>query len=166
MRRKEKEITDRAELKALVGRCLVGRLGIADGDRPYVVPLSFGLEGEALYFHCASEGRKLDILARNPRVCVEFDGDVELVSADRACGWTARYMSVLIEGRAHVVADEAGKIAGLDAIMRHQASLVPKTGDGQSGDGAFRPGEYGAKMLVRTTVVRVDIESWSGKASR
>ena len=42
MRRKDREITDIEELLAVVSRCKVCRLAMAENNRPYVVPLNFG----------------------------------------------------------------------------------------------------------------------------
>ena len=82
MRRQEREISDRAAIDAIIRACQVCRLGMVDGDLPYIVPMSFGYDGRALYFHCATQGRKLDVLRRRPRVCFEFvylDAMVEAV---------------------------------------------------------------------------------------
>ena len=45
---------------------------MADGDgMPYSVPLSLARTDEkTFYFHCATEGKKLDILRENPCVCL------------------------------------------------------------------------------------------------
>jgi hypothetical protein len=61
MRRKEKEITDRAELEAVIAEAQVCRLAMCDGAHPYVVPLCFGYEAGTFYVHCAAEGQKLAI---------------------------------------------------------------------------------------------------------
>jgi nitroimidazol reductase NimA-like FMN-containing flavoprotein (pyridoxamine 5'-phosphate oxidase superfamily) len=68
MRRSEREIKDRAVIDAIIRQCLVCRLGLSDGEEPYIVPLCFGYDGEALYVHSASDGRKIDILRKNSRV--------------------------------------------------------------------------------------------------
>ena len=56
MRRKEKEIKDTAEIEEILSKAFVCRLGLCDNGRPYVVPLCFGYEDNALYIHCAKEG--------------------------------------------------------------------------------------------------------------
>jgi hypothetical protein len=112
MRRTEKEI-GRAEIDSIIRRSQVCRLGLSDQGAPYVVPLCFGYDGQALYFHCAKEGRKLDILRRNERVCFEFDIVEGMVETEQACGWTIRYQSVIGFGRASVVETAADKERGL-----------------------------------------------------
>ena len=58
-------------------RCDTVRIGIQGNKYPYVVPVSFGAEWEneqiAVYFHCAKQGMKVDLIDHNPYVCVESD---------------------------------------------------------------------------------------------
>ena len=71
MRRSDREITDRNEILQVMERCDVCRLALNDGEYPYILPLNFGMEqaGEQiiLYFHGATEGKKLNLIARDPR---------------------------------------------------------------------------------------------------
>ena len=77
MRRSDREITDRNEILQVMERCDVCRLALNDGEYPYILPLNFGMEqaGEQiiLYFHGATEGKKLDLIARDPRASFEMD---------------------------------------------------------------------------------------------
>ena len=60
---------------ALIDRCTHGVMSLTTGeDVPYCLPLSFVRVGEDLYFHCAQQGRKVDLLRRFPRVCITFIG--------------------------------------------------------------------------------------------
>ena len=119
MRRKEKQITDIAEIENIIQRCPVCRLGLSDGTEPYVVPVNFGYQRGTLWLHSAREGRKIEILRRNPRVCLEFDLDFELKTGREACSWSARYRSALAFGTATIIDDPALKRRGLDVIMAH-----------------------------------------------
>ena len=65
MHRNDKEIKDVAAIEGVLRAAKVCRLGLCDGDRPYVVALCFGYDGDALYFHSAGQGKKLDILRKN-----------------------------------------------------------------------------------------------------
>ena len=58
MRRKDREITDRAEIESILNEAMVCRIGLADGGEPYVVPISFGYEGGEVYLHSALEASK------------------------------------------------------------------------------------------------------------
>jgi len=149
MRRQEREITDRGAIDAIIRRCRVCRLGLSDDGQPYVVPLSFGYDGTHIYFHAAHEGRKVDILKRNSRVCFEFDLLEELISADKACNWSMRYQSVIGFGSAEFVTEPGAKIAALNCVM-----------DQYSG----RSWTFGEQEVAATLVVRVRIDEIGGKA--
>ncbi len=148
MRRKDREIKSREEIEAIIEKSLVCRLGMADEDGPYIVPLSFGYADNRLYFHSAKEGRKLDILRKNNKVCFEFDTDKEIVRGDKACDWGIKFKSVIGFGKAFIVEDVESKKAALDIIMAHYSS------------GQFA---YDEKNLKRTVIIKVEIESMTGK---
>lgn len=47
-----------------------GMLSCVDGDKPYIVPLSYAYDGQFIY--CQSkEGKKLRILRKNPNICFQ-----------------------------------------------------------------------------------------------
>lgn len=120
MRRKDKLVTDLKLIHKVIHKAKVMRLGLVDGLEPYVVPLSFGFDGMSIYFHSAAEGRKIDILKANNRVCLEFDQDAALVKkTDKPCGWTLRYLSVICTGKAELMTELEEKIYGLNQIIRH-----------------------------------------------
>jgi uncharacterized protein len=149
MRKAERELRDPFDLLAIMKEALVCRIGLSDNGAPYVVPMNFGLGENCLYLHCAAEGRKLDIIRRNDRVCFEMDLLRKVKRSETACGWGARYESVIGFGRAVPVHDAAEKRRGLDAIMNHY--------------GAEGPFLYPDDILAKTTVIRIDIESITGK---
>lgn len=91
MRRSDRQIEDKIEIDSIIRSSTICHLALSEGDQPYVVPLNFGYEEGALYFHCAKEGRKIDIIRRNPRVCFSFVGDHRVVPSETPCGWTMRY---------------------------------------------------------------------------
>jgi nitroimidazol reductase NimA-like FMN-containing flavoprotein (pyridoxamine 5'-phosphate oxidase superfamily) len=150
MRKKEKEITDRSEIVAIIKSCSVCRLAMADGRQPYIVPLCFGYRDNTLYFHTGRAGRKLDILRQNPRVCFEFEDGCDVIAGKTACKWGMRYRSVIGTGTATFVETAVGKTQALDIIMQQYAP------------GAF---EYPADIVDKTTIIKVDIDDLTGKAS-
>ncbi|MCG7844615.1 MAG: pyridoxamine 5'-phosphate oxidase family protein [Methanomassiliicoccales archaeon] len=151
MRKAEREITDREELEKIVMKAEVCRLGMVDEGEPYIVPMNFGYRNGALFFHCAREGRKLDIVRRDPRVCFELESDVHLVPGEKACLWTSSFRSVIGWGRATVVLDEAGLKDGLEALMEHYT------------EGPFH---FDPRSMAQTAIIRVDVERMSGKRSK
>lgn len=135
------------ECEALLTRAEVLRLGLADDDGPYVVPVSFGYENGRLYVHGPLDGRRIDAVKNDPRVCFEVD-EGEVVRSERACGFTARFASVIGYGTARLLDSASDKRRGLDAIMRHYT--------GPTGD---MPDE----TVARTSVIEIEIESMDGK---
>jgi len=152
MRRADKEITDPDELHRILDEAPVLHLGVIDDGRPYVVPLNFAREGEALWLHCAAEGRKLRCLRSEPYVCVEVEKLIRITKGESACGaWTSHYESAIGFGTATVVTDDENRTQGLRAIMAKYSGRR---------DWQFKP-----ETLARTVVVRVDLESLTGKRS-
>jgi nitroimidazol reductase NimA-like FMN-containing flavoprotein (pyridoxamine 5'-phosphate oxidase superfamily) len=70
IRRKDKEIVDPNEMKRILKEADYVTLGMCLNDEPYLVALSHGYDEEknCIYFHCAAEGKKIDILQKNNRV--------------------------------------------------------------------------------------------------
>lgn len=150
MRRKDKEIADAEVIDDIIRRSTVCRLALSEDNRPYVVPVCFGYRNRTLHVHSAREGKKIDILKKNNTVCVEFDVDHELVKDDRACAWGMKYRSVICYGTASFVDDYREKQEALDVIMKHYSN------------GSF---VYSEKKLADSIVIKIDIESMTGKQS-
>ena len=150
MRRRDREITDRAAIESIIRRSLVCRLALSRDNQPYVVPLCFGYEDATLYFHCAQEGMKVDMLRANDAVCVEFDTDQEVSRGKQACQWGMRYRSVIAFGRASFVEETGAKRKAFDLIMRQYSQELHG---------------YTDQALEQVMVVKVDIDSMTGKQS-
>ena len=144
MRRAATEILDPGQREAVLRRASVLHLAVNDDGAPYVVPLSFGWADGSLWFHCAPEGTKLDLIRRDPRVGFTAECDVATVPATGGCDWGVRAVSVVGRGRARIVTDEAERLRGAEAIMRHAGVPDPVTVD---------PG-----AMARTCIVRIEVE--------
>lgn len=73
MRQQARQVRDRAIICAMLDEMDTIYIGMHDEPAPYVVPVNFGYafdEALVFYFHCAMEGYKLELLGRNPHVCV------------------------------------------------------------------------------------------------
>lgn len=62
-----------AECLAVLSRTTVYRLACAQGDQPYIVPISFYFDGTAALYSFATVGQKIHWMRENPKVCVETD---------------------------------------------------------------------------------------------
>jgi hypothetical protein len=148
MRRSERGIKDRKVIDAIIRQCPVCRLGLSEGEEPYIVPLCFGYDGEALYFHSAREGRKLDVIRKNNRVCVEFDIPDGMREADEGCRWGIKYRSVIGFGTAEIVDDQEDKKKALGIIMSQYSG---------------KEYTFPEDIVAKTAVIKVAIARITGK---
>ena len=121
MRRKDREINDINENFDILTRCDTIRIGFHGEKYPYIVPVSFGaemVEGKlVVYFHCARQGMKLDLLKANAHVCVEGDIFIKTETTDH--GITTRYESVIGFGECMLIEDPDEVIHGLRVLTEH-----------------------------------------------
>ncbi|MCM1174407.1 MAG: pyridoxamine 5'-phosphate oxidase family protein [Blautia sp.] len=124
MRRKDREVTETNEIRKILDSCKTACVAMLDGDLPYVVPLSYGYELEddrlVLYFHCAREGRKLEILKRSPKVCFTIFQEGELLCAETPCGSGYYYSSVIGNGTVSFTGDPGKKRHALQKMFAQQ----------------------------------------------
>lgn len=151
MRRSDRE-QDRAFALTLIDRCTHGVMALSDETGPYCLPLSFARIGDTLYFHCAREGRKLELLRRDSRVCVTFVGQDDPVFVPPGM-YSTYFQSAMVTGTATQVTGEKEKIEALRAICQ---KLTPEHMDGF--DRAMED------SLSVTDVWRVSMESVTAKA--
>ncbi len=151
MKRPDREITNRNEIDKIIHACDVCHLAFAINGDPYVVPVSYGYDGNCLYFHTAREGKKIDFIAANPKVCFEMEHNVRLVSDEsNPCRWTFKYESVIGYGRVEELTSPDDRATGLNRLVFHYSG---KTWE-------FEPHE-----LSSARIWRVVIESVTGKRS-
>ena len=150
MRRKDKEISDKSDIEAVIKNAKVCRLGMINGNNPYIVPLCFGYHHNSLYFHGAIKGLKIDLIRANPNVCFEFDTLLETIESENACDFSMKYQSVVGTGKAVLVEGSDEKLQALDIIKS------------QYSDKQF---QYPENMVKATAVITVEIESMTGKQS-
>lgn len=152
MRRKDREVTDRAELEAILSEAQVCRIAFATEGAPYIVALNFGFDWTdelCLYFHGASKGRKLDLMAEGGLVGFQLEGRSELVRGPAACDWGMRYSSIVGSGDLEELREPAERRRGLDLIMAHYGF-----------EGAPH---YNEGSMAATTVLRLRAQKMSGK---
>jgi uncharacterized protein len=167
MRRKDRELTDKADLLAILDEADVCRIAIQTAAAPYIVPLNFGYSWEeklVLYFHSATEGRKLTLLAKNSTVGFELDAGHELVTADLACNWGMKYRSIIGTGRVSFIDGEAEKAAALSIIMRKYRPASPAGPTSPAGEGgSAESAEFSIPNLRSVEVFRLAVDELSGK---
>lgn len=154
MRRKDREVTDFDKIIETLNDCDRCCLGLVDKDgHAYIVPMNFGIETDgkklALYFHCAPEGRKTDIIKSNTAVCFEADTAGKLVTGDSPCSYSYKYRCVMGEGKAEIISDKKEKSLGLNSIMNHYSEKSER--------------EFPPEALEKVCVIKVEVSSYSCK---
>lgn len=133
--------------------CHVGFVvpGQADGQ-PYVIPTSYGRDGNILYIHGSAASRMLRNLGQGIPVCITVTLLDGLVLARSVFNHSMNYRSVVILGTATVVDDPGEKVGALRAISEH---ILP-----HRWDDARQPNE---RELKATSVLKIPIEEFSAK---
>ena len=152
MRRKDREIIERNTQLAILKNTEVVRIAFAVDNDPYIVAMNFGFVWEEtlrLYLHCAREGKKVDMMRRNNRVCFQTDTDHQLVIDQIACRWGMNYTSIVGMGTLAEVTDETERFFGLNCLMANY---------GKKGGAKFP-----AEILQETMVLRLDVDELSVK---
>ena len=152
MRRADREVNNIQKIEEIIQTCDCCHLGLIDEDKPYIVPLNFGIgKGEplTLYFHCAAQGKKLDLMQRDRRVSFEMDCAHQLVTGDLACDTTMEYESVCGNGLLETCVGPE-KERGLARVMAHYCGE--------------KPYEFDAVLLQHTVVLRLTVHTITAKA--
>ena len=152
LRRKEKEITDIEELRGIVASARFTAVALCRDGEPYVVTMNHGwdADNEALYFHCAHKGLKIDFINANGRACATIveDHGYKHGECDHA------YRSVVMQGTIEVVEDLDEKKHAFQVLLDHQEKEPdPITARNFPDDAAY--GKVG--------VLKMTIEEMTGK---
>ncbi|MEZ4767789.1 MAG: pyridoxamine 5'-phosphate oxidase family protein [Caldilineales bacterium] len=170
VRRSDRAVEDEAWIKAFLHRAPVGVLATVSDGQPFINSNLFVYDqvSNALYIHTARKGRTRDNVeagtgqslteaaepAQPAKVCFHVYEMGRLLPADEALEFSVEYGGVTVFGRASVVDDREEAREWLQSLLDKYAPHL-------------RPGEHYRPIideeLARTTVMRIDIESWSGK---
>ena len=115
-------ITEQNEIDEIINKCEVCYVSMVDeNNQPYVLPFNFGYVNGEIYLHSSRKGHKIDILKKNPAVCIAFSTDHQLryQSEQVACSYSMKYRSVLAFGKVEFIEDMEQKIEFLNVVMSH-----------------------------------------------
>lgn len=152
MRRIDREISDVHIIEEIIRKADVCRIALANDNIPYIVTMNFGYSGgvtQSLYFHCAKEGKKLEMIKKNNQVCFEMDTDHEIYEGEKGCDWGMIFKSVVGFGKIYVVEEREAKIESLNLIMAQYSSR--------------KSFSYDERILGNTTILKLDIQQMTGK---
>lgn len=149
VRRKEREITDPAEMRQVLKATKYVTIALCRENEPYLVSLSHGYDEEhnCIYFHCAPEGKKLVYAQANPKVWGQAVLDFGVTDE---CDYA--YTSVHFSGIFSLVTNLDEKWHGLQALVR-QVAINPES----------KLSKIKPEKLEKTTIGKIDITYMSGK---
>ncbi len=154
IRRKEKAIIDKAEMETILLQTKYVTIAMCDGAEPYLVTLSHGYDSEnsCLYFHCAQEGKKIDILQKNDRIWGQALADYGYVQG--SCDHL--YATVQFNGTVSFITDLEEKRLALLTMIR-QLEDDPETVSKE---------QITEKSLKRVGIGKISLQEMSGKKSK
>ncbi len=118
MRRKDNEISDKEIIFSILKNAQICRIAFNDKKHPYIVPLNYGYKDNALYFHCAKVGKKMDLINIDNNVCFEIVQSREIIKGVNLCDWFKKFRSIIGYGNIEIITDNDEKEKGLDILMQ------------------------------------------------
>ncbi len=152
VREPQRAVYDRDVVNQILDEALLCHVGFAVEGQPFVIPMSYGRDGDVLYIHGSPASRMLRHLEQGLPVCITVTLVDGLVLARSVFNHSMNYRSVIILGTATRVEDPAEKLAALRALSEH---ILPNRWDDSR-----QPNE---KELKATSVLRLPINEFSAK---
>ena len=159
IRRKDREITDKDWIIALLNRAGYGVLATCKDGQPFTVSRNFAYDAEshAVYFHGARKGRTFEQAELGAKANLNVSEMGDWVVAERAMNFGVKYKGVVAFGQLSIVEDIDEAKHGLQLLMdKHFPELKPDVDYESTTD----------IDLKVTAVIRMDIDSWSGKEKK
>ena len=149
VRRKEREITDKEEMKQVLKSTKYVTVALCMDNEPYLVALNHGYDQtqNCLYFHCAPEGKKLIYAQANPSVWGQAVLDFGVTDE---CDYA--YTSVHFQGKLSLITNSTEKKHAVETLVR-QVALHPES----------KLAKIKPEKLDKTTMGKIDISYMSGK---
>ena len=152
VRESDRGVYDRDTVNRILDEGFLCHVGFIVDGQPYVIPTSYGRDGDVLYIHGSAASRMLRNLDRAIPVCVTVTLLDGLVLARSVFNHSMNYRSVVILGNATLTSNPEEKLAALLALSEH---ILPGRWDDSR-----QPNE---KELKATSVLRIPIEEFSAK---
>jgi len=156
MRRSDRAVEDDEWMRAFLRSCPVGYLATVHAGQPFINSNLFVYDeaAHAIYMHTARVGRTRANIEAERRVCFSASEMGRMLPADTALEFSVEYAGVVVFGRGSVVEDGLEKERALQRLLDKYAPHLEAGSD-------YRPST--PDELDRTSVFRIDIDSWSGK---
>ena len=150
MRRADRAIPE-SEAQRILQVGEYGILSTVSGDgQPYGLPVSYACTGDAIYFHCALEGHKLDNLRSSNRVSFCVVGQTQVLP-DR---FSTNYESAIVFGQAFEVTGDEKHTGLVELLKKYSPGFIDKGLEYINRDGG------------KARVYKILIKALTGKARR
>lgn len=116
MQKKDREITNNKEIEEILKSELIMTMAMSKNNQPYLVTMDYyyNQQEDAIYFHCANDGKKKDYLKENPNVWVEVMQDHGYIKDE--CSHA--YKSVHLKGKIEFIENDEIKREILEEMIR------------------------------------------------
>ena len=152
MTKRERQITDKAQIERILDTGKVLHLGLAVDNEPYVVPMNYGYTEEdgklVVYLHSAVRGKKLDMIRANPRVFFEISCDLQPFEGNLPCQYGLAYSSIMGRGTARIVEDVEEKKRAMSILMKTQTG---------------KDFTFVDRLVSIVAVIRIDVSEYTAK---
>jgi nitroimidazol reductase NimA-like FMN-containing flavoprotein (pyridoxamine 5'-phosphate oxidase superfamily) len=108
----------------------------------------YGYKDNYLFFHSAKQGKKIDMIKKNNRVCFEIDINTNIIDTGVPCNWKNSYSSVIGFGKAEIIENFNEKLNALNTIIDH-----------------YSPGtiyKFPKENVSKTAIIKIEIEEITG----
>lgn len=154
MNRVDREIKNSKEIKQIIKQGKFISLSLCRNNEPYVVTLNYGYNASenALYFHCAEKGLKIDFIADNPNACGAIINDLGYIMGK--CSHA--YQSVVVHGKMEQLVNIDDKKHAIDVLINHLE---------KNPDVIKKNTLKDEKKLVNLGILKLNITEMTGKKS-
>jgi nitroimidazol reductase NimA-like FMN-containing flavoprotein (pyridoxamine 5'-phosphate oxidase superfamily) len=137
------------ELERLIAGQWVGRIACCDNGKPYMVPISYAYDGTFIYCH-SDEGRKVNIMRRNPQVCFQVDEMKDM----------ANWKSVVMEGFFEEITDPKERNDAMLTLLNRYLPVISSVTTHLGEHWPFYPDDASA---IDGLIFKIRIQSKFGK---
>ena len=155
MRRKDREVSDFETIVSIINECDIIRIGLADGDFPYIVPLNIAYtvydKQIDFYVHGAKAGRKYELMNKNEKCSFEMDIPLKMDCIVEKKDVTMRYKCVMGTAKITFLEGEE-KQKAIDNIIMNRYEQT-------------RNFDYNRATVARTAVAKLSVLTLSAKVN-
>jgi len=150
IRRKDRQITNE-EIEVILINGEYGFISTISGNGyPYVVPISYVYYDNHIYFHCATEGEKLNNIRQNNKVSFCVVTDTQVLPEK----FSTNYKSVVAFGEASEVEDDLKGDILFEILNKYSPQFLV---EGK---------KYIEGFKNKTKVIKIDIQHVAGKGRK